>query len=523
MHFPPQGPPQMQPSWLSAGTQAQRVPGGGGGQWPTTPTGRPHQGHGLAQRPPSPVPQHFVQMLQAAPASAGLGRVLRGTPPPPTVGLHAPAYHTRSPPPSPGAQQQQQSSFSSPAGGVAAAPAAPSAGYGGYLPTPGRVLWQMVPPMPVGALPGGAQLASAAAPLAREGRPSWCRGQGAAASGDQMEGMGAGNAGIGGVLQSALGRRLTDMAQQVQVVSLGSYCGTKLTLRRLGFGEAHMPFDWMRTTVRGLIHWLRHDFSGFMDWTARMEVIQQEQRMTVFRSPVSSFWHDDLDNDADREKLRRRVQRFLDLVKDPRQALLFVRSVAGTHEVADSENLLQALQERFQVNGRKVYLLVILEDQPLRGPVLHQQHEELFFWVQPQFTGKLTPYLDAPTPFEEAVVFAVRRILRDPWGLYPNGFPGGIEEWPVVESSAALLAPDSPLRKAGLRDTSCGVWAGNVRINGLPEEVMLAAFDGLDQLSAAAARVEAPAVPAALPMVAPPLPCARMVMATPAPLLIAAY
>ncbi|CAK0808484.1 unnamed protein product, partial [Prorocentrum cordatum] len=80
-----------------------------------------------------------------------------------------------------------------------------------------------------------------------------------------------GNAGCATVEKGTLGRSFAEMARHVQVVSVGSYCGAKLTLRRLGLGEAHMPFDWMRTSVRGLIHWLQHDFEGFLDWTSRLE------------------------------------------------------------------------------------------------------------------------------------------------------------------------------------------------------------------------------------------------------------
>lgn len=312
---------------------------------------------------------------------------------------------------------------------------------------------------------------------------SWCRGAGAAASGDQMESMSTGNFGIAHQTLAA-GLTLAEASHWIQVVSVGSYCGAKLSLRRLGFGEAHMPFDWMRTTVYGLLHWLRHDFEGFMDWTTRLEVVQSGQRMTVYRTQNASFWHDDLEDEVDREKLRRRIQRFLNLGKaDSNRALLFIRSAAGTDEIKHSEMLLALLQERFQSAGRRVFLLVILEDQPLVGPVLHSQIPELLFWVQPLFTGKLSPYLDAPAPFEEAVTWAVRRMLGDPLGLYPTGRPDGVEQWPIVRTAADILSPAGELMQAGFRESPCGIWAGGVQLNGMTQEVMLAAFDGLDGLS----------------------------------------
>lgn len=297
-----------------------------------------------------------------------------------------------------------------------------------------------------------------------------------------MEGMAEGQAGIGGMAQAALGMSIPEAGKLVQVVSLGSYCGAKLTLRRLGLGEASMPFDWMRTSIHGLLHCLEHDFDGFLEWSTKLEVTQCQQRMTVYRSEVSSFWHDDLEDEVDREKLRRRVRRFDELAADPRRALLFVRSTAGSEEVKYSELLLDALQRRFQVGGCRVWLLIILEDQPLVGPILHARRPELLFWVQPRFTGKLSPYLDTPAPFEDAVVWAVQRLLGDPAGFYPRGQPGTHEQWPTVSSSAEILDPGEPLCRAGLHETSCGIWAGEVAINGLAGEVMLAAFDGFDGL-----------------------------------------
>jgi len=104
------------------------------------------------------------------------------------------------------------------------------------------------------------------------------------------------------------------------------------------------------------------------------------------------------------------------------------------------------LQQKFERYGRRVFLLVILEDQPLVGPILHATIDCLLFWVQPQFEGKLSPFLDTPAPFEDAVAFAVRRILGDPSGHSPkaNGEEEG-EAWPVVQNSSE--SSHSPPRK----------------------------------------------------------------------------
>jgi len=168
-----------------------------------------------------------------------------------------------------------------------------------------------------------------------------------------------------------------------------------------------------------------------------------------------------------------------------------VRTVAGSEEVVHSEALLKLLQDKFQIAGRRVWLLVILEDQPLVGPILHAAQPELLFWLMPRFTGKLSPYLDEPAPFEDAIAFAVQRIMGDPMGLFPGGRPDTpAGRWPVVSHSTEIFWEHGSIRQAGLRDTSCGLWAGNLLLNGMGEEVMLAAFEGLDGFTSQAPVVQ---------------------------------
>ena len=50
-----------------------------------------------------------------------------------------------------------------------------------------------------------------------------------------------------------------------------------------------------------------------------------------------------------REKLRRRMERFLALANADRRPLLFVRGIAGSQELEHTEELFLALRERFEV------------------------------------------------------------------------------------------------------------------------------------------------------------------------------
>jgi len=293
------------------------------------------------------------------------------------------------------------------------------------------------------------------------------------------------------VARAAFDREINLVHGKVQAVSLGGSCGPKISLRRLGLGEATMPFDWMRTRATGLIHWLRHGFDDFLAVQQKMEVTFQETALTVFRSPTHSFWHDDLEDEACREKLRRRIERFLDLASAKGEAasrpLLFVRGVAGAIELDQTEELFFALRERFEVNGRKVWLLLILEDQPILGPVIHSKYAELILWIQPRFEGQVSTNVNIPSPYEDAIAFTVRHILGDRGGLYPGEEP---EEWPRVDQALDILTPGSIFWNAGCRGTEVGLWVGNVLLKGAPREALMSAFQGLDQLEG-----ESPQIP----------------------------
>jgi len=284
---------------------------------------------------------------------------------------------------------------------------------------------------------------------------------------------------VRGETLTGFGASLQEVSKFVQVVSLGNSCATKLSMRRLDVDEATLPLDWIRSSIDGLIHWLKHDFEGFRNGGCKYHLILKDCAMTVHRSSTHSFWHDNLEDDATQEKLQRRVQRFLDLAQDTSEhnsprALLFVRSVACSSELPKIEQLLQILRQRFESKRRKVYLLVVIDGQPFAGPILHATHEErLLFWIQPTFSGELTLDCSSPAPYEEAIAFALRRILQSP-GEEDDS------EWPRVEQAADIVRENGSLWKLGVRSTDAGLWVGNVLLRGALEETRFAAFEGVD-------------------------------------------
>lgn len=134
--------------------------------------------------------------------------------------------------------------------------------------------------------------------------------------------------------------------EKFHVVSLGSFCGMKCTLQRLGLGTQHFPFDWIRSSSAGLIHFLTTGFEDFFSVAVCCDVPATGKRM--YRSERHSFWHDEIGQPETQAKLWRRVKRFLSLAKAQEgKDLLFLRSVASSDEVAQAEELYDALVQCF--------------------------------------------------------------------------------------------------------------------------------------------------------------------------------
>eukprot|EP00927_Polykrikos_kofoidii_P019456 TRINITY_DN19099_c0_g1_i1.p1 TRINITY_DN19099_c0_g1~~TRINITY_DN19099_c0_g1_i1.p1 ORF type:complete len:522 (-),score=90.02 TRINITY_DN19099_c0_g1_i1:60-1625(-) len=184
--------------------------------------------------------------------------------------------------------------------------------------------------------------------------------------------------------------------RRLRVVSIGSFCGVKFSIQRLGLGQSHMPFDWIRTTCPGVIHFIRNGFRDFFSVSSCVDVPGTNLR--AFRSARHSFWHDDIGQADVRRKLRRRIDRFLGLAECTHD-LLFVRSCVSTEELGDVESLYEALCECFRsgdTKRRRVLLAVMIDNQTsFVGPIPHAAHSGIVFFGQPLCENASQPEGDA--------------------------------------------------------------------------------------------------------------------------------
>lgn len=262
------------------------------------------------------------------------------------------------------------------------------------------------------------------------------------------------------------GKSLQEIRSSLHIVSLGSTCFTKLTVRRLGLSDVTLPFDWIRSRMEGLLHFLANDFDGFFNFTDKQDVILHGHHMTAYRSPTHSFWHDELEDYEVRAKIWQRVHRFLNLaIEDSHASLLFVRTVATTSELSEIENLFETLE--FRKGNKQVYLLVIISGQAVIGPILHAKHDRIIFWAQPTFE-RLTASVEYEQPFEDAILFGVQYVLGDAgadFGDYK------FNEIPSVPKAADLVSEGG-----FLQESHCDLKMGHAKVGESEETVLLSAF-----------------------------------------------
>ncbi|CAE7658640.1 ACP5 [Symbiodinium necroappetens] len=130
--------------------------------------------------------------------------------------------------------------------------------------------------------------------------------------------------------------RVDAETEQIMLVSLGCFCGPKLSFKNIGRGAETLPFDWMRTRHEGLVHFLRNGWDESTGWNGFFEFNSKKVvpgvSMTTYRSYYHSFWHDDPTDPGMHERYQRRISRFnnIDATSKP---VLFVRTVPTTQEL----------------------------------------------------------------------------------------------------------------------------------------------------------------------------------------------
>ncbi|CAE8702067.1 unnamed protein product, partial [Polarella glacialis] len=216
-----------------------------------------------------------------------------------------------------------------------------------------------------------------------------------------------------------------ELTSQVPLISLGCNCGPKLSFQKIGRGSETLPFDWMQSSLDGILNFLRTDFGGFFDYVTKQKV-PGCQAMVMYRGHLHSFWHDDPDDPTMQEKYRRRIKRLfgmgqLALPGGPPGHLLFVRAMASSEELPRAMELLGVLGALF--GRQQVHLLLVLDFQNrFNGPALIAGSEPnllVYFQSAEVHNAKLGP---ERSPYAAATQLALDWVVGRPIQahLFPN-------------------------------------------------------------------------------------------------------
>lgn len=215
----------------------------------------------------------------------------------------------------------------------------------------------------------------------------------------------------------------SNLTNDVPLVSLGCNCGSKGAFKELGHGAETLPFDWMCTTLEGVLKFISTDFQGFFDFQTVSQHTVSGVNFTLYRSDCHSFWHDDLKDPAEVEKYRRRIQRFCGISAN-NGPVLFVRLAASTDEIEQVGRLSQQLTQRF---GPRAMLLLILDLQGSNPPgaCTVAGLDNLMLYFLPTSTGGYEKYGPA---INAALAWAAGR-------------PNALRQLPTLASASALAMP----------------------------------------------------------------------------------
>ncbi|CAJ1341391.1 unnamed protein product [Effrenium voratum] len=267
-----------------------------------------------------------------------------------------------------------------------------------------------------------------------------------------------------------LGLKHQPVDSAVQLVSLGSYCGPKLSFQKMGRGAATLPFDWIRTRMSGILHFLRNDFQGFFDFETQQRVPQTD-KMVMFRGYHHSFWHDDPTEPIMRERYKRRIERLKEINAES-HTVLCVRSMVSNEEVLQVPELMTELRKLF---GPSVRLLLILENQKqMLGPAtVDKEDTVMLYYLSMDVHRKGHP--DNNAPYARPVQCALDWVAGKPLGCHEldslqkafeltDPYPGG------EKGLGGLCAfeeepPDARQAKIPMEPEPENQWRGNCQPN----------------------------------------------------------
>jgi hypothetical protein len=143
------------------------------------------------------------------------------------------------------------------------------------------------------------------------------------------------------------------------IIPVGIDCGVAKILKKNDMRKYALPFDWV-VTYRGITEILRNDFNHFIPYAIK-----------AFNKYDVKFIHDNLKDENDINKYKRRIERFKELIKNTTEEVLFIKKGHSYHHHAeynykdDVEDVIELdnyLQENYKHLNYKIIVALLCND-----------------------------------------------------------------------------------------------------------------------------------------------------------------
>ena len=135
----------------------------------------------------------------------------------------------------------------------------------------------------------------------------------------------------------------------MKFISIGGWCGTTISLRGNSLYNEAYPFDHIRSTFEGIIDCIENNFKNFFPKNIKLDIIKNYWWKS-YRGKYFGFYHHDLTKSEIINKFNKRIKRFIDLLKNTNEEIIFVRTIS-THDYNDetklANNFIKSIKDKF--------------------------------------------------------------------------------------------------------------------------------------------------------------------------------
>ncbi len=147
-------------------------------------------------------------------------------------------------------------------------------------------------------------------------------------------------------------------------ISIGGWCGTTIGLRGCNMYNESLPFDYVRSTMEGVIKTLESDFESFFPERIEMDTDIPGYMYNHYsiRGKYIGFFHHDIREEEVRDTFKRRWERMKEYMREEGREIYFLRTIVEEdfikREIGWKDRFHELIQQKYGVqNYRLIYIL----------------------------------------------------------------------------------------------------------------------------------------------------------------------